>query len=87
MHRETPWWLRILVIDDTKAQLLGPDTPFEQDLDIMILAVANNESVGRNPPNQLVELVFNGLKVCKDVGVIKFKVVEDQRSWMVVQKF
>ena len=53
----------------------------------MILAVADNESVGRNPPNQLVELVFNGLKVCKDVGVIKFKVVEDQRSWMVVQKF
>ena len=87
MHRKAAWWLRVLITDHTKAQLLGPDTPLEQRFDIVILAVANNESAGRHPSNQLMELIFNGRKVCKDVGVIKFKVVEDQGSWMVVQKF
>lgn len=36
---------------------------------------------------QMVELFLDCFQVVKDIGVIEFKVVEDQCMWVVMNKF
>ena len=63
-----------------------PAGPRQHPFQRRLVAVADDQTAGRQSPHKMMELRFDGRQVGKDVGVVELQIVQHQRAWMVVDE-
>lgn len=71
----------------THQLLLAPAAHRHGLFQVDVVFWPDNTALPRNDTHQMVELFLDRFQVVKDIGVIELKVVEDQRTWAVMDKF
>lgn len=67
--------------------LLAPASHRQGLLQVDVVFRQDDAALTRNDAHQMVELFLNRFQVVKDIRMIEFKVIEDQRTRAVVDKF
>ena len=71
---------------DTEANHGCPATAFQNTVKCGLGGIRDDQAVARHGAHQMVELGFDGGEIGKNIGVVEFKVVEDDRAWPVMHE-
>ena len=74
------------IVSGTKRLHRRPTSHFDQRLQVLVSAIANDLSASRDHAQQLMELPKNCVHIRIDIGVVVFEIIENERARPVVNK-